>query len=490
MKKVAGSFTPVIAIDRRTAKPLHRQVYDAYRTAIVEGNLRPGERVPSSRELAIELGVSRIPVLNAYAQLLSEGLLESRRSVGTFVSKSWFGWPSKAPRKSEQSVTRSPSRPISGRAKALPTSVPWHGEGAFAIGQVAADLFPFHVWSRLVVRHSRDTSGRAMNASNPMGSLEFRKVLAAYLRTVRAVKCEPEQIMVVSGSQQALDLTARVIFDPGDRVWVEEPGYWLAHRVFAAAGCKIVPVPVDSEGLVVDAGLRAAPRARAAFVTPSHQAPLGWIMSASRRVQLLGWAEKAGSWIIEDDYDCEYRYGAMPVTSLQGLDRNQRVIYVGTFSKTVFSGMRLGYIVIPTDLIDRFLAMRQAMDRFPARLYQDVLSDFIAAGHYARHLRRTGKLYQERREVLVDALKNEFGDALGILGAAAGLYLPVTIPNQYSDARIAQLAAKERLWLYPLSAFYFKKAELQGFPLGFSNVGIAHIRAAVRQMRKLFPDAM
>jgi len=247
----------------------------------------------------------------------------------------------------------------------------------------------------------------------------------------------------------------------------------------------MVPIPVDSEGILVDHAIKKAPRARAAFVTPSHQAPLGWIMSNARRLQLLDWAERTGAWIIEDDYDSEYRYADMPIASLQGLDRNSRVIYVGTFSKTLFPSLRIGYLVIPPDLVDRFVAVRHAMDVYPPHLYQAVLTDFIKQGHFSRHIRRTRLVYGERRNGLVDAIRDEFGSRLQVVGADAGMHLVAVLPRTMNDREIAERAARENLWLWPLSPCYLAKSRRQGFILGFGSTAAHEIPNRVRQLRKL-----
>jgi GntR family transcriptional regulator/MocR family aminotransferase len=335
-------------------------------------------------------------------------------------------------------------------------SWPWvYGWGAFSVGQVALDHFPFATWSRLISRHSQRVHARALHFSDPMGAPEFRKEIATYLRTSRGVNCDPEQIMIVSGSQQAIEVTTRVIADPGSLVWIEEPGYWSLHRVLVMAGCSPVPVPVDQEGINVGEGTRMCRNARAAFVTPSHQFPLGSAMSAARRIQLLEWAHEAGAWIIEDDYDSEFRYESMPIASLQGLDRNSRVIYIGTFSKTLFPSLRVGYIVVPRDLIQQFLSVRLASDLFPPHLYQAALADFMAQGHFVRHIRRTRQLYRERRSALVESLQQEFGPSLQILGAEAGVHLVINLPQGVRDIQLADRASQEKLWLWPLSRTYF-----------------------------------
>jgi GntR family transcriptional regulator/MocR family aminotransferase len=473
MKKTLGRFSPVIAVDRKAALPLHRQIYDAYRAAIVGRNLQPGQQIPSTRALAAELGVSRIPVLTAYAQLLAEGYFESRVGAGTFVSGSL----------PEQWMTCAKAGETARPARKAGVS-PWtYGSGAFSVGQLAFDHFPFQLWSNLVARHARKVRASSLNYGDPMGSREFRETIATYLRTARGVDCDARQIMVVSGSQQALDLSARVLLEAASPVWIEEPGYELMRDALALAGCRLIPVPVDAEGLDVAAGMKLCRQARAAYVTPSHQYPLGVTMSAARRFQLLEWAHQSGAWIVEDDYDSEYRYESMPIASLQGLDRGRRVIYIGTFSKTLFPSLRLGYMVIPPELTDRFIAARRAMDLCPPHFYQDVLADFICQGHFARHIRKTRLLYGQRRRALVDALRHEFGSRLEILGEAAGMHLTVALPPGLRDREISARAAAEGLWLWPLSTAYLGKAARQGFILGFGGTKATEMPRAAGRLR-------
>jgi GntR family transcriptional regulator/MocR family aminotransferase len=476
-------------IDRKAPKALHRQIYDAYRTAIVDGSLRPGQRIPSTRVLASELGVSRFPVLNAYAQLLAEGYFESRVGAGTVISS--FLPDQLTPSGvtgARLAATRSGPRPVARRSSILPSleGSPWLlGWGAFGVGQVAFDEFPLHVWSNLVARRCRHMDAKSFHYGNQLGSRAFRETIATYLRTARSLHCEAEQVMIVSGSQQALEISARVLLDPGSRVWVEEPGYRLARYVLSLAGCHLVPVPVDMEGLDVAAGIKRCRKARAALVTPSHQFPLGVTMSASRRLQLLDWAQSTGSWIIEDDYDSEYRYESLPIASLQGLDANGRVIYIGTFSKVLFPSLRLGYVVIPSDLVDRFLAIRWAMDLGPPSFYQEVLADFIREGYFARHIRRMRILYRDRRSALVDSIGKELGSMVEVLGSEAGMHLAVTLPNGSRDLEIAARAARQNLWIWPLSPCYVGEVSRPGFILGFGSTAVADIPRAVRELRNL-----
>jgi GntR family transcriptional regulator/MocR family aminotransferase len=493
VSSASAGVLPIISVDRRAANPLHKQIYDGYRAAILRGDLRPNQRIPSSRELASELRVSRFPVLNAYAQLLAEGYFESRVGAGTFVSGSlpeqqlsdqWERWPDSR----SQSAPAVPSGPRNVANRSLlypvfPPSPALRGWGAFGVHQPAFDQFPFQIWSSLVARHSRNPHASAIHNVDPRGSERFRVAVGDYLRTARGVQCDPGQIMIVSGSQQALDITARVLVDPGDPVWVEEPGYRLERAVLAAAECRLIPVPVDNEGLDVAAGIRLCRKARAAFVTPSHHYPLGATMSASRRLQLLNWAQSSGAWVVEDDYDSEYRYESLPIASLHGLDVNARVIYIGTFSKVLFPSLRLGYIVVPADLVERFVAVRHTMDIFPPYLNQEVLADFLVEGHFGRHIRRMRQLYGERRTALVKSLRDEFGDMLQIHGSEAGMHLAVTLPEGMNDVELAAQAARERIWLWPLSPSYMGDSPRSGFVMGFGSVPADQIPRAVRLMR-------
>ncbi len=479
----------MIAVNRKDPKALHRQIYDAYRAAIVDGSLRPGQRIPSTRVLASEIRVSRFPVLNAYGQLLAEGYFESRVGAGTVIASSLPDQlTSSKPAGSTHAPTLSGPRPVARRSAVLPRVVrsPWlKNWGAFRVGQVAFDQFPLGVWSNLVARHCRSSDAHAFHYGDQMGSMVFRETIANYLKTARSLRCEADQVMIVGGSQQALEISARVLLDPGNRVWVEQPGYCLAREVFALTGCYPVPVPVDKEGLDVAAGIKQCRKARVAFVTPSHQFPLGVTMSASRRLQLLDWAQTSGSWIIEDDYDSEFRYESLPIASLQGLDSNSRVIYIGTFSKVLFPSLRLGYIVIPPDLVERFHAVRRVMDLGPPSFYQEMVSDFIREGHFARHIRRMRVHYGQLRSALVVNLRRELGPSVELLGDEAGMHVAVTLQNGSCDLEIAERAARQNLSLWPLSPSYMGEASRPGFILGFGGTRLTDIPNAVRKLRNL-----
>lgn len=493
MKKVSSAIVPIITIDRKAQLPLHRQVYDRYRAAILDGSLRPGQRVPSTRTLACELGVSRTPVVDAYAQLLAEGYFESRVGYGTVVSRSL----TLQIRGSEASSSRSASPRLGRRPRALrarnlepvQTGPRQRGHGAFCCGRVPFEHIPLRVWNRLITRHRRSTCATSLDYGDPMGSRNLREAIAVYLRTARGVRCDSDQIMIVCGSLHALEISTRALLEPGSSVWVEEPGYPFARNTLALHGCQIVPVPVDGEGLVVNVGIKKCRKAQAALVTPSHQMPLGVTMSATRRLQLLEWAEKSGAWIIEDDYDSEYRYEGMPIASLQGLDRNFRVLYTGTFSKVLFPSLRLGYLVLPPDLIETFQEVRMAMDTFSPAFYQEVLADFIREGHFSRHIRRMRSLYAERRITLIECLRQELGLTGEVSGAHAGTYL-VLILNGISERAIVERAADRGLWLLPLSPFYANKPSRQGLVLGYGSTPLEEIPKAVRKLREVLAGSV
>ena len=485
---VAPGVLPVIALDRRTPTPLYRQLCEAYRQAIVERRLPAGQRLPSTRTLADALGISRIPVLNAFEQLIAEGYFESRRGSGTFVARGLGPTAGTVRRSASDAAVAPGSRLVASQTTTALSAMPqpWlQGSGAFRMSEPALDAFPRRAWARLVARTSRNMAAEGMAYASPMGPLRFRQAVAAYLRTARGVRCEAEQIMVVSGSQQALGITARVLLGPGQSVWVEEPGYGGARDALSIAGARLVAVPVDESGLSVAAGMKRCPQPRAVVVTPSHQYPLGVTMPAARRLQLLDWARTTGAWVIEDDYDSEYRYDGHPVTALQGLDRDDRVIYVGTFSKVLFPALRLGYVVIPPDLVERFAAVRDAMDICPPSLYPAVLADFITEGHFARHLRRTRAIYAERRRTLVDALRRDLRGRVEIVGAEAGMHLTAMLTNDARDQPIAERAAGTGLWVMPLSSCYQGPARRQGLVLGYGGTPVAQIRGAVRRLARL-----
>ena len=496
MKRLSASFLPPISLDRGKGHPIYRQLYDWFQRAIASSQLRPGQRVPSTRALAAELGVSRIPVLNAFEQLHAEGYLQTFVGAGTCVASSIpqetiAPAPGKSTRKVSRSHYRKGTRKISQGSSAAKSTAgqAWLKlSGAFRMHLPALDHFPIDVWSRLVARNVRKATKELMAYGDPMGYAPFREAIAEYLGAVRAVRCDPSQVMVVAGSQQGLQTSASVLLNPGDSVWMEEPGYPGAHQAFATVGARLIPVPVDDEGLNVEEGIRRCPKARAVYITPSHQYPMGTTMSATRRMQLLNWASRAGAWIIEDDYDSEYRFGIHPIGSLQGLDSDARVIYVGTFSKVMFPALRLGYLVIPADLVHAFSVHREAMDIFSSTLYQAVMTDFIKEGHFVRHVRRMRNLYTERCHALEESLRAEMGAMMEIVSADAGMHLVGLLPPGMHDVTISQKAAENSISAMPLSNCYLKRPSRPGLVLGYGASDRAQIQHGVRILSRVLRD--
>lgn len=323
-----------------------------------------------------------------------------------------------------------------------------------------------------------------MAYSNAMGYPPFRDAIAEYLGTVRGVRCEPSQILVTTGSQQALQISAQILLNPKDRICVEEPGYPGARQAFQSVGAQLIPIRVDRDGINVAEITRRGRDARAVYVTPSHQYPMGMAMSAARRMLLLNWAVRTGAWIIEDDYDSEYRFGSRPIASLQGLDTDGRVIYIGTFSKVLFPALRLGYVVVPRDLVAAFSAARDAADIFSSILYQVVLTDFIREGHFARHIRRMRMLYMERRRALVKALQLHMGNVLEVTGAEAGLHLVALLPRGVNDVAVSRNAARENISAIPLSSCYLKTPTRGGLILGYGGTNLRQINDGVVELGK------
>jgi len=493
MTRVSATFLPPIGLDRRSQIPMYRQLYDWFRKAIIEGQMRPGQRVPSTRGLASELTISRIPVLQAYEQLLAEGYFETFVGAGTCVAGSI---PDdtlnlSAARRAPQETAHKPgARGISRRGDGFmgTPEQPWlNVSGAFRVSLPALDQFPIGIWSKLVARHSRRPPRGIMGYGDAMGYLPFREAIAEYLGASRGVRCEPSQILVTTGSQLALQLSAQVLLDPDDRLWMEEPGYPGARQAFMTAGAQLLPAPVDHEGMDVAEIIRRDRGARAVYVTPSHQYPLGATMSAPRRMLLLNWARRAGAWIVEDDYDSEYRFGSRPIAALQGLDSDARVLYIGTFSKVMFPALRLGYMVVPKDLAPAFSAARDAADLFSSTLYQAVMTDFIREGHFARHIRRMRMLYMERRVVLARAIQTQMGEWLEVIGAEAGMHLTALLPPGMDDVALSRQAVQNGVSAMPLSSCYSRPPARGGLILGYGGANRHQIHNGVRKLRMIMP---
>jgi GntR family transcriptional regulator/MocR family aminotransferase len=471
------TFGAFVSVDRAAAAPLHRQVYDGLRRAILDGVLRPGERVPSTRALAAELEVSRFPVLSAYDQLLHEGYLEGRVGSGTYVSASLpDDAVAAAPVPAPKAQTRHRGAPAPARD--------WGGLRPFRVSVPPLDRFPRELWAGLVARHARALPPEQMAYGDPAGVAALRTAVAGHLRTARAVRCEADQVIVVPGSQAALRITAAALLRAGDRVAIEEPGYPGAHAALAAAGARMVPVGVDGEGIDVAALERLRGRVRAVYVTPAHQYPLGASMSAGRRLALLDWARRRDAWILEDDYDSEYRYVSRPLGALQGMDQHARVIYVGTFSKVLFPALRIGYLVVPPALLETFIAARLALDLFSPSLYQLALAELIESGHFARHLRRMRAACLARRNALVAGLAAHCR-SLSVHNADAGLHLATLLPDGHDDAELVRRMAARGLTATALSSCYLGPARRRGLLLGFGGFAEERIAEAARILGEL-----
>ena len=354
----------------------------------------------------------------------------------------------------------------------------------FDAGLAALDSFPLHTWNRLSSRRARLSGPSLIGYGDPAGYPPLREAVAAYLSASRGVSCVAEQVVILTSSQQALDLAARMLLDPGDAAWLEDPGYLGARSALRAAGAQVVPVPVDDQGLDVEAGRSRAASARLVYVTPSHQYPTGVTMSLERRLALLDWAGRAGAWVVEDDYDAEYRYEGRPIAAIQGLDPAGRVLYVGTFSKTLFPSIRLAYLVLPKGLVSAFVNARALMDGHTPQLPQAVLADFLVEGHFGAHLRKMRALYRERRDALVESVERRCGGRLRLGPADCGFHVAAYLPEGKRDVEIAHRAAGHGLALPPLSRYFLGRAR-HGFLLGFAGVTSAGIRQGAGAMRRV-----
>ena len=479
-----------IGLERPSTIPLHRQLYEQVRDLILSGRLTVGSRLPSSRALAHDLAVSRNTVVTAFDQLIAEGYIDSLVGSGSYVSSEL---PTVAlttlAAPSSSAAMRQRKSGISKRGHALAT---FHARAkdrmpTFSPGMPDTENFPFGVWTRLMSRVWRHPDAALLTAGDPAGYLPLRRAIANYLATARAVDCTPDQVIIVSGAQQAISLAAYVLLDAGDPALIEDPGYPGVSGALLGAGVRLRPVPVDDEGFDVKAAEKLAPESRLACVAPSRQYPLGITMSLSRRLELLDWAGRVDGWIIEDDYDSEYRYTGKPLASLQGLDRDGRVVYLGSFSKVLFPSLRLGYLVVPEDLIDDFRKARRALDDQPSILAQPALADFIENGAFAAHLRRMRKLYESRQQALVSAADRHLSGFLRVDAADAGMhlvgYFSPAMSRRMRDVDAAHRAAAAGLSVYPLSAFYADPDQgTQGLLLGYAAVPEGQMDAAIARL--------
>ncbi|HEV8635052.1 MAG TPA: PLP-dependent aminotransferase family protein [Chloroflexota bacterium] len=465
---------------RAGGAPLHRQIYEQVRRAVLAGRLPAGARLPATRALAERLGVARITVARAYDDLAAAGFVEGRRGSGTYVTGGAGGAPAVAVAARPRRLSSWARRALGGEVERAPDREPPRYD--FRPGTPDWEAFPRRVWWRIVGRRLREGGGSLQRYGDPAGYLPLREAIARHVAVSRAVVCRPEQVVIVNGAQQAIDLLARLLLEAGDRVVVEDPGYPEARSLFAAYGAELRPVPVDAAGLDVER--LPVEAARLVYVTPSHQFPTGVTLALERRLRLLAWAEAHDALVVEDDYDSEFRYAGTPVESLQGLDRAGRVIYVGTFSTVLFPPLRVGYVVLPPDLVAPFVQAKWLADRGTGALEQQALADFLAEGHFARHLRRMRRLGSARRDALLAALRRGFGDSVELPPGATGMHLMVRLPGVDATA-LARTARRRGVGVYPAAPYYAgsaRRPDPSALLLGFGALGEAAIDEGVRRL--------
>ena len=469
-----------MVLERASAVPLHRQIYEQWRSAILTGRFRSGERVPSTRELAATLEVSRSTVTECYEQLVAEGYLDATQGAGTFVCRelpdAGLG-PARA-RDSADGAEMAIRLSRYGAGLHDDFLYPEAPAGFIRFTHWRPDLerFPFALWRKLVTRRLRSAATELFDyAEQSAGYQPLRREIAAYVARWRAVRCTPEQVVIVNGSQQGLDFCVRLMLERGDEVAFEDPGYQGANRIFQAYGARLQPARIDADGIVIG---DLARKARLVYVTPSHQFPTGVSMSLARRLELIEWARGHGAAIIEDDYDSEYRYSGAPLPSLQGLTRGVPVIYIGTFSKVMFPGLRIGYVIAPPQFVQPLRRAKWLADRQTSVLEQAALADFIEEGHLERHIRRMRRLYGRRREVLVESLARHFGSRATVRGDAAGMHLMV----RFDDDNIVDRAAAAKVMLVSSKAYYLTRPQHGEFIFGFSSIGERTIREGVKRL--------
>jgi GntR family transcriptional regulator/MocR family aminotransferase len=463
--------------------PAYRWLYASLRAEILCGRLPAGTRLPSSRDLASQYGLARGTIINAFEQLKSEGYVGGSVGSGTHVSKvlpeKFFQVSADAVKPTWHRKRRAVISDYGRRARLFP-GYENRPTRAFRANLPALDLFPMALWTKIALRCLRRISTRNLMGCAPLGLIPLRQAVAEYLSRSRGVKCVPEQVAIVSGVQEALDVTARLLLNPGDRVCLENPGYPGALRAFQAFRAQIFALGVDNEGIEI----RHLPRQRVrlVYVTPGHQFPLGTTMSLARRLQLLEWTQKACAMIFEDDYDSEYRYSGRPIPALQGLDGGGSVLYAGSFSKVLFPALRLGYVVIPSDLVHHFEAIQSLTSRHAPMLEQLVLTDFITEGHFGRHLRRMREVYAERLSVLLEEARRRLAGLLEISGIEAGLQTAGWLSGGINAESVATAAAQRDVDVTALNRYRLGTAVPEGLQLGFAALEVKEIRRGMREL--------
>jgi GntR family transcriptional regulator / MocR family aminotransferase len=472
----------------RSGTPLYRWFYEELRRAILEGRLWPGARLPASRDLAEQYGISRATVIAAFEQLKSEGYVEGRIGAGTYVSKVLPDELLQVGGSASIKASRQRQVRWSSYARRLESFLAPEQQRtprALRANQAALDSFPISLWAQVAARRLRRASLQLLAGGEALGYRPLRQVLAEYLNASRGVVCAPDQVLIISGVQEALERAAHLLVDPGDSVWVEEPGYPGAAIVFRAVGARICAVPVDSEGLDFETGRQRWKHAKLVYVTPAHQFPLGVTMSLRRRLALLQWARRSRALIFEDDYDSEYRYSGRPIPALQGLDHSGSTIFAGSFNEVLFPALRLGYLVLPQSMVDRFAAAQSVSLRHAPLLDQAVLCDFITEGHFARHIRRMRELYAERLSAFLELAREHLSELLAIPNVEAGLQTVGWLGPGIRGTRVAAEADKCGVEVIPLSRYSKRHYRREGLILGFASVDLKELRRGVEQLARV-----
>jgi GntR family transcriptional regulator/MocR family aminotransferase len=475
-----------INLDSNSSLPLHRQLYEEVRQAILRGKLLPKQKIPSTRSLAKSLQISRTTVTQSYEQLIAEGYLQTIIGAGTFVSAELPDdlLQPKPIKENQKTNSRSNELSIYGtNLEKLDILVPQRLNLpiSFRYGSPALDLFPFQIWRKLFARHCGSNLDLLDYSSDLLGHPPLREAICNYLQTMRAVNCQPQQILITNGSQQAIDLITRILIDLGDAIAIEDPGYLGTRRVFQMQQARLMPLPIDESGLIVSK-LSEISSVKLVYTTPSHQFPTGAVLSLSRRLELLDWARQTNAIIIEDDYDSEFRYRSRPIPALQGLDRHNLVIYMGTFSKTLFPSLRIGYLILPEPLVKVFSNARWLADRHPPIIEQQMLADFIAQGYLEHHIRKMRHLYDRRRQALVRALNKYLGEKVQIFGENAGIHLMARITSSLRDREIIEGAAKLGVGLVSTANYYLQGASQGEFLFGYSELDEAQIEEGIYRL--------
>ncbi|MDQ0511770.1 MocR-like pyridoxine biosynthesis transcription factor PdxR [Ancylobacter amanitiformis] len=485
VKWAEGVLLQAIPIDRDSEPPLTLQIAAGLREMILGGALKPGERLPATRTLAEELCVARATIVESFERLVAEGLLETRIGSGTFVSLVVDAErptpPPRAPQVPIQSARLARSMTLA--AERFVARLP-HEPRPFTTALPAYDAFPMGEWTRLAARHWRNPRHQVLGYPDPSGYRPLREAIAAHLRTNRGIHCDWNCIFIVAGAQHAFQLIAGALIDPGDTVWFEDPGAIGARNSLVMQGAGLVPVPVDDAGLNVERGLELAPHFALAFVTPSHQQPLGAKLSLERRFALLKAAAASSAFVIEDDWDGEFCFEGQPLPTLKGVDAAERVIYVGTFSKSLFPALRLGYLLAPPSLVPTFESSLAATSPGVPTALQATVADFIAEGHFATHVRRMRRLYAERYQTLVETAQTLLGDWLDIVPTTTGMHTVGFFKQGLDAERVCAEAARLGLTVAPISRFCIAPYPRQGVVLGFSGFSPAQIRAGMPLLRQ------